>query len=217
MILLWCSFFLAGSLRLGSAHPTNSVEDTQSVCGFFSHGCLTISDFHNPEQPNYMEIAEIKTCKQQRFGGSFLCFVTLKQPGETICLGTMLVSADGHGAQLLPTPLLTIGTSLFSDSQRSHLSSFTMKLKDKFHSPKIKRTPSKKGKPAEVSVKVPEKPVNKVSGLSLGVCPGLRLLRAVGVCAVFKFTPWGSASTAEHGFRSIPVLPGRGLECPCEM
>ncbi|XP_032451430.1 rap guanine nucleotide exchange factor 1 isoform X2 [Lynx canadensis] len=36
-----------------------------------------------------------------------------------------------------------------------------MKLKDKFHSPKIKRTPSKKGKPAEVSVKVPEKPVNK--------------------------------------------------------
>uniref|UniRef100_A0A2K6RLT0 CRK SH3-binding GNRP n=1 Tax=Rhinopithecus roxellana TaxID=61622 RepID=A0A2K6RLT0_RHIRO len=51
--------------------------------------------------------------------------------------------------------------SLFSDSQRSHLSSFTMKLMDKFHSPKIKRTPSKKGKPAEVSVKIPEKPVNK--------------------------------------------------------
>ncbi|XP_038404897.1 rap guanine nucleotide exchange factor 1 isoform X10 [Canis lupus familiaris] len=47
------------------------------------------------------------------------------------------------------------------DSQRSHLSSFTMKLKDKFHSPKIKRTPSKKGKPAEVSVKNPEKPVSK--------------------------------------------------------
>uniref|UniRef100_A0A8C0E4E1 Rap guanine nucleotide exchange factor 1 n=1 Tax=Balaenoptera musculus TaxID=9771 RepID=A0A8C0E4E1_BALMU len=45
--------------------------------------------------------------------------------------------------------------------QRSHLSSFTMKLMDKFHSPKIKRTPSKKGKPAEVSVKIPEKPVNK--------------------------------------------------------
>uniref|UniRef100_A0A2K5L7S9 CRK SH3-binding GNRP n=1 Tax=Cercocebus atys TaxID=9531 RepID=A0A2K5L7S9_CERAT len=51
--------------------------------------------------------------------------------------------------------------SLLSDSQRSHLSSFTMKLMDKFHSPKIKRTPSKKGKPAEVSVKIPEKPVNK--------------------------------------------------------
>uniref|UniRef100_A0A673VS57 CRK SH3-binding GNRP n=1 Tax=Suricata suricatta TaxID=37032 RepID=A0A673VS57_SURSU len=48
-----------------------------------------------------------------------------------------------------------------TNSQRSHLSSFTMKLKDKFHSPKIKRTPSKKGKPAEVSVKIPEKPVNK--------------------------------------------------------
>ncbi|XP_042103976.1 rap guanine nucleotide exchange factor 1 isoform X13 [Ovis aries] len=48
-----------------------------------------------------------------------------------------------------------------ADSQRSHLSSFTMKLKDKFHSPKIKRTPSKKGKPAEVSVKISEKPMNK--------------------------------------------------------
>ncbi|XP_040819678.1 rap guanine nucleotide exchange factor 1 isoform X2 [Ochotona curzoniae] len=48
-----------------------------------------------------------------------------------------------------------------ADSQRSHLSSFTMKLKDKFHSPKIKRTPSKKGKPAEVSVKAVEKPVDK--------------------------------------------------------
>uniref|UniRef100_A0A2K5HW45 CRK SH3-binding GNRP n=1 Tax=Colobus angolensis palliatus TaxID=336983 RepID=A0A2K5HW45_COLAP len=47
------------------------------------------------------------------------------------------------------------------DPYRSHLSSFTMKLMDKFHSPKIKRTPSKKGKPAEVSVKIPEKPVNK--------------------------------------------------------
>nr|KAF6434333.1 Rap guanine nucleotide exchange factor 1 [Molossus molossus] len=48
-----------------------------------------------------------------------------------------------------------------TDSQRSHLSSFTMKLMDKFHSPKIKRTPSKKGKPADVSVKILEKPVNK--------------------------------------------------------
>ncbi|KAF6126827.1 Rap guanine nucleotide exchange factor 1 [Phyllostomus discolor] len=47
------------------------------------------------------------------------------------------------------------------DSQRSHLSSFTMKLMDKFHSPKIKRTPSKKGKPADVSMKILEKPVNK--------------------------------------------------------
>lgn len=47
-----------------------------------------------------------------------------------------------------------------ADSQRSHLSSFTMKLMDKFHSPKIKRTPSKKGKPAEVS-KISEKSVSK--------------------------------------------------------
>lgn len=39
-----------------------------------------------------------------------------------------------------------------------------MKLKDKFHSPKIiKRTPSKKGKPADLTVKPQEKPVNKVS------------------------------------------------------
>ncbi|KAM9518587.1 rap guanine nucleotide exchange factor 1b isoform 3-T3 [Salvelinus alpinus] len=50
-----------------------------------------------------------------------------------------------------------------ADSQRSHLSSFTMKLMDKFHSPKIKRTPSKKGKQLQVEpvVKSQEKPVNK--------------------------------------------------------
>ncbi|XP_032933338.1 rap guanine nucleotide exchange factor 1 isoform X14 [Catharus ustulatus] len=48
-----------------------------------------------------------------------------------------------------------------ADSERSHLSSFTMKLKGKFHSPKIKRTPSKKGKQAELTVKTPEKSVNK--------------------------------------------------------
>ncbi|XP_029565937.1 rap guanine nucleotide exchange factor 1b isoform X4 [Salmo trutta] len=49
------------------------------------------------------------------------------------------------------------------DSQRSHLSSFTMKLMDKFHSPKVKRTPSKKGKQLQVEpvVKNQEKPVNK--------------------------------------------------------
>uniref|UniRef100_A0A8C3SQS0 CRK SH3-binding GNRP n=1 Tax=Chelydra serpentina TaxID=8475 RepID=A0A8C3SQS0_CHESE len=50
---------------------------------------------------------------------------------------------------------------IYSNSQRSHLSSFTMKLMDKFHSPKIKRTPSKKGKQADLTVKTPEKPVNK--------------------------------------------------------
>uniref|UniRef100_A0A8D2JBF1 CRK SH3-binding GNRP n=1 Tax=Varanus komodoensis TaxID=61221 RepID=A0A8D2JBF1_VARKO len=42
-------------------------------------------------------------------------------------------------------------------SQRSHLSSFTMKLMDKFHSPKIKRTPSKKGKQPDLVAKTPEK------------------------------------------------------------
>ncbi|XP_055035945.2 rap guanine nucleotide exchange factor 1b isoform X3 [Misgurnus anguillicaudatus] len=48
------------------------------------------------------------------------------------------------------------------ESQKSHLSSFTMKLM-KFHSPKNKRTPSKKGKqpPPELIVTTPEKPVNK--------------------------------------------------------
>ncbi|XP_063794574.1 rap guanine nucleotide exchange factor 1-like [Pseudophryne corroboree] len=55
-----------------------------------------------------------------------------------------------------------LNTRANRDSQRSHLSSFTMKLKDKFHSPKIiKRTPSKKGKPADLTVKTEEKPVNK--------------------------------------------------------
>ncbi|KAG7320894.1 hypothetical protein KOW79_015309 [Hemibagrus wyckioides] len=49
------------------------------------------------------------------------------------------------------------------DSQRSHISTFTMKLMDKFHSPKIKRTPSKKGKQSapEPAIKSTEKPVNK--------------------------------------------------------
>ncbi|XP_016365011.1 rap guanine nucleotide exchange factor 1b isoform X5 [Sinocyclocheilus rhinocerous] len=49
-----------------------------------------------------------------------------------------------------------------TESQKSHLSSFTMKLM-KFHSPKIKRTPSKKSKQLqpEPTVTTPEKPVNK--------------------------------------------------------
>ncbi|KAI5612901.1 rap guanine nucleotide exchange factor 1 isoform X3, partial [Silurus asotus] len=52
---------------------------------------------------------------------------------------------------------------VFLDSQRSHISTFTMKLMDKFHSPKIKRTPSKKGKQSapEPAIKTTEKPVNK--------------------------------------------------------
>uniref|UniRef100_A0A3P9MUW4 Rap guanine nucleotide exchange factor (GEF) 1b n=1 Tax=Poecilia reticulata TaxID=8081 RepID=A0A3P9MUW4_POERE len=52
-----------------------------------------------------------------------------------------------------------------ADSQRSHLSTFTMILKDKFHSPKIKRTPSKKAKQLqpEPAAKSTEKPANKVT------------------------------------------------------
>lgn len=37
----------------------------------------------------------------------------------------------------------------------------TMKLMDEFYSPEIKRSPSKKGEPAEVSAKTTEKPGNK--------------------------------------------------------
>lgn len=60
---------------------------------------------------------------------------------------------------------------LLLDSQRSHLSSFTMKLKDKFHSPKIKRIPSKKCKQLqpEPTAKSTEKPANKVC-VSACVC-----------------------------------------------
>uniref|UniRef100_A0A3B4D3Z4 CRK SH3-binding GNRP n=2 Tax=Pygocentrus nattereri TaxID=42514 RepID=A0A3B4D3Z4_PYGNA len=50
------------------------------------------------------------------------------------------------------------------DSQRSHLSSFTMRLIDKFHSPKTKRTPSKKTTkppPERQSVKTAEQPITK--------------------------------------------------------
>uniref|UniRef100_A0A8C5E8T6 CRK SH3-binding GNRP n=1 Tax=Gouania willdenowi TaxID=441366 RepID=A0A8C5E8T6_GOUWI len=49
------------------------------------------------------------------------------------------------------------------NSQRSHLSTLTMILKDKFHSPKIKRTLSKKGKQLqpEPAARCAEKPANK--------------------------------------------------------
>ncbi|XP_054996208.1 rap guanine nucleotide exchange factor 1 isoform X12 [Sorex araneus] len=67
----------------------------------------------------------------------------------------------GNAAEAQTPARQSPGSPWRQDSQRSHLSSFTMKLMDKFHSPKIKRTPSKKGKPAEVSVKIPDKPVNK--------------------------------------------------------
>uniref|UniRef100_A0A3B3ZMQ1 Uncharacterized protein n=1 Tax=Periophthalmus magnuspinnatus TaxID=409849 RepID=A0A3B3ZMQ1_9GOBI len=58
---------------------------------------------------------------------------------------------------------MTPNISSMHNSQRSHLSSFTMKVMNKFHSPKIKRTPSKKGKPQqpEPEAKSTEKPANK--------------------------------------------------------
>ncbi|NXT27216.1 RPGF1 factor, partial [Syrrhaptes paradoxus] len=70
---------------------------------------------------------------------------------------------------------------VFLDSERSHLSSFTMKLKGKFHSPKIKRTPSKKGKQADLTVKTPEKSANKMSSGPL--CQP----RGVPLCGYFGF------------------------------
>uniref|UniRef100_A0A8C5E8K2 CRK SH3-binding GNRP n=1 Tax=Gouania willdenowi TaxID=441366 RepID=A0A8C5E8K2_GOUWI len=56
---------------------------------------------------------------------------------------------------------------LVRHSQRSHLSTLTMILKDKFHSPKIKRTLSKKGKQLqpEPAARCAEKPANKVNRL----------------------------------------------------
>uniref|UniRef100_A0A8C9ZAS7 CRK SH3-binding GNRP n=1 Tax=Sander lucioperca TaxID=283035 RepID=A0A8C9ZAS7_SANLU len=69
---------------------------------------------------------------------------------------------------------LLLGTERADEmhSQRSHLSSFTMKLMDKFHSPKIKRTPSKKGKQLqpEPAAKSTEKPANKVCVRSCARC-----------------------------------------------
>ncbi|KAJ8261384.1 hypothetical protein COCON_G00171070 [Conger conger] len=68
----------------------------------------------------------------------------------------MSVSVSGTGRLACET------RSESRDSQRSHLSSFTMKLMDKFHSPKIKRTPSKRKQlQPEPAVKTAEKPVNK--------------------------------------------------------
>ncbi len=74
-----------------------------------------------------------------------ICFYLISTPPST----------DHSTFSVFPLPI---------DSQRSHLSSFTMKLMDKFHSPKIKRTPSKKGKQLqpEPAAKSTEKPANKV-------------------------------------------------------
>ncbi|XP_061764204.1 rap guanine nucleotide exchange factor 1b isoform X4 [Nerophis ophidion] len=71
------------------------------------------------------------------------------------------------------------------DSQRSHLSSFTMKLMDKFHSPKIKRTPSKKGKqlqpePAAKSTeKPPKKKVSRLEEQEKEVVSALRYFKTI--------------------------------------
>ncbi|KAM8934290.1 rap guanine nucleotide exchange factor 1 [Pelodytes ibericus] len=82
---------------------------------------------------------------------------------STVVYKKTLESQLGSGLRLLDlmqfNQSLATDRSYVLDSQRSHLSSFTMKLKDKFHSPKIKRTPSKKGKVADLTVK-PE-PVKK--------------------------------------------------------
>uniref|UniRef100_A0A672UWR5 CRK SH3-binding GNRP n=1 Tax=Strigops habroptila TaxID=2489341 RepID=A0A672UWR5_STRHB len=77
---------------------------------------------------------------------------------EGHCIGKDLVQPPGLSTR--QNPALTY-FCVFADSERSHLSSFTMKLKGKFHSPKIKRTPSKKGKQVDLTVKTPEKSVNK--------------------------------------------------------
>uniref|UniRef100_A0A674DXG6 CRK SH3-binding GNRP n=1 Tax=Salmo trutta TaxID=8032 RepID=A0A674DXG6_SALTR len=58
-------------------------------------------------------------------------------------------------------------------SQRSHLSSFTMKLKDRFHSPKIKRTPSKKGKQLQVE------PVSRLEEQEKEVVSALRYFKTI--------------------------------------
>uniref|UniRef100_A0A8D3ABL7 CRK SH3-binding GNRP n=1 Tax=Scophthalmus maximus TaxID=52904 RepID=A0A8D3ABL7_SCOMX len=63
----------------------------------------------------------------------------------------------------MPDPAVIELRGRLQQTGRSHLSSFTMKLMDKFHSPKIKRTPSKKGKQLqpEPAAKSTEKPANK--------------------------------------------------------
>uniref|UniRef100_A0A8B9SZG4 CRK SH3-binding GNRP n=1 Tax=Anas platyrhynchos TaxID=8839 RepID=A0A8B9SZG4_ANAPL len=73
------------------------------------------------------------------------------------------------------------------NSERSHLSSFTMKLKGKFHSPKIKRTPSKKGKQADLTVKTPEKSANKVNTpIPLDYCSQEKEKEVVSALRYFK-------------------------------
>ncbi|KAJ6651850.1 hypothetical protein lerEdw1_016423 [Lerista edwardsae] len=87
-------------------------------------------------------------------------------PGRQSCNSTAALSKLVAAESPQGYPRVTAAQALFpgirqADSQRSHLTSFTMKLMDKFHSPKIKRTPSKKGKQPDVVVSTPEKVVNK--------------------------------------------------------
>uniref|UniRef100_A0A3B3QYE5 CRK SH3-binding GNRP n=1 Tax=Paramormyrops kingsleyae TaxID=1676925 RepID=A0A3B3QYE5_9TELE len=99
-----------------------------------------------------------------------------KSPPKQCPPGTHWEGLDRNNAAFLVSPkneqnqernqtsqvfLCTVRKLTLQDSNRSHLSSFTMKLMDKFHSPKIKRTPSKKGKQPEAAVKAAEKPANK--------------------------------------------------------
>uniref|UniRef100_A0A8C6KVV1 CRK SH3-binding GNRP n=1 Tax=Nothobranchius furzeri TaxID=105023 RepID=A0A8C6KVV1_NOTFU len=87
--------------------------------------------------------------------GRFLLY--LQTPGD---------ATSGRGASTSGSDVdkfLESSRRLRRESQRSHLSTFTMILKDKFHSPKIKRTPTKNRKPQpEPAAKSTEKPVNKL-------------------------------------------------------
>ncbi|XP_039520752.1 rap guanine nucleotide exchange factor 1 isoform X2 [Pimephales promelas] len=107
------------------------------------------------------------------------------------------------------------------ESQRSHLTSFTMKLKDKFHSPKIKRTPSnKKSKPPpEQPVKSPEKTVtkslNRLEEHEKEVVSALRYFKTIiDKMAVDKkvleMLP-GSASKVLEAIMSLVQLDGKTL------
>lgn len=104
------------------------------------------------------------------------------------------------------------GPSLLLDSQRSHLSSFTMKLKDKFHSPKIKRTPSKKGKQLqpEPTAKSTEKPANKVC---VYVCAFIPEHICV-CCEKYTFCPTSICSKRDDCF-PVSCVVLSVLHCVC--
>lgn len=78
-----------------------------------------------------------------------------------------------------------------------------MILKDKFHSPKIKRTPSKKGKQAqpEPAAKSAEKPANKVSNRN----SSLSLFMIFLFSSVFRFHILLLLATYEKGSLLRPI------------